>query len=134
VRAYYDRLETSFISYQQVPAQTDVLKVKGTDIPIAKIELIAVMKAAAVHDRGKKRDFIDIHAICSQPDWSASRFITHASRNIPLHPKQIALALTYFADAERDPTPEGCKVSWEKVKTDVSKWVLEWERNLQRGR
>jgi hypothetical protein len=79
VRAYYGTLETSFITYGQVPASPEIMKIAGTEIPVADISIIAAMKAVAFHDRGAKRDFVDIHAICAQPDWSVERFIKHAA-------------------------------------------------------
>jgi hypothetical protein len=92
------------------------------------------MKAAVVHDRGAKRDHIDVHAICRAPDWSMSRFIENACKRLPLQPRQLVLALTFFEDAEKDPMPEGCAVPWAKVKADLQKAVLKWERGLVRGR
>jgi hypothetical protein len=121
-------LETSFISYEQVPARPEIMKVAGTEIPVADIEIIAAMKAAAVHDRGAKRDFIDIDAICAQPGWSVGRFIEDAARLLPFEPEQVGRALTYFVDAERDPMPAGCAVSWEKVKKDLTLGVRQWEQ------
>ena len=134
VRVYYGMLETSFISYEQVPAKPEIMKVAGTEIPVADIEIIAAMKAAAVHDRGAKRDFIDIHTICKQPGWSVGRFIEHAARLLPFQPEQVGRALTYFVDAERDPMPAGCAVSWEKAKADLTLGVRQWEQSHRRER
>ena len=127
LRAYYGTLETSFITYAQVPASPELMKVAGTDIPVADIGIIAAMKAAAAHDRGAKRDFIDIHAICALPGWSIARFIRHAAQMLPLEPEQVARALGYTVDAEKDPMPAGCAVSWEKVKTDLARGVQQWK-------
>ena len=122
----------AFIGYQQVPAQPDAVKVGGALIQLADIRILAAMKAAALHDRGAKRDFIDIHAISSQPGWSVGKFIEHAAEMLPLLPEQVARALTYFVDAEKEPMPKGCKVTWGKVRTDLEKGVTEWHRG--RGR
>jgi len=135
LRAYYGTLETSFITYEQVPAHPEIMKVAGTEIPVADIGIIAAMKAAAVHDRGAKRDFIDIHAICALPGWSVARFIGHAAQMLPLEPDQIARALDYTIDAERDPMPVGCAVSWKRVKVDLASGVQQWEHDrAKRGR
>lgn len=128
VRAYYDTLETSFITYAQVPAHPELLTIERTQIPIADLDILAAMKAAVLHDRGARRDFIDVHAILGLPGWSVARFIEHAVRHLPLEPEQVARSLTYFADAERDPMPRGCTISWRKVKADLTKGVREWER------
>jgi hypothetical protein len=134
VRAYYGTLETSFITYGQVPASPEIMRVAGTEIPVADIAIIAAMKAAALHDRGAKRDFIDIHAICSQPGWSVERFIKHAAQLLPLQPEQVARALTYFIDAEKDPMPAGYVVAWAKVKTDLARGVQQWEQGSRKSR
>jgi hypothetical protein len=127
LRAYYGTLETSFIRYEQVPAQPEASTVARAKIPIADLDVLAVMKAAVLHDRGARRDFIDVHAISTIPGWSVGRFIDHGARHLPLGPEQIALALTYFADAEKDPMPRGCKVSWAKVKATLTKGIREWQ-------
>jgi hypothetical protein len=133
VRAYYEKVETSFIMYAQVPARPEVMKVAGTTIAIADVGLLAAMKAAALHDRGARRDFIDIHAIAALPGWSVAHFIEHAAKQLPLAPEQVARALTYFVDAEKEPMPRGCKVSWAQVKKDITDGVRLWERKRTRG-
>jgi hypothetical protein len=130
IRVYYGELETSFIRYTQVSAAPESLNLSGVEIPIADMNLIAAMKAAAVHDRGKRRDFIDIHAIASQPGWSVARFIEHASTKLPLLPEQVARSLTYFVEADADDEqPMGYASSWEAVKKDLARGVQEWERD-----
>jgi hypothetical protein len=133
LRAYYGMLETSFLRYTQVPARAEPLKVAGVQIQIADIQTFAVMKAAAVHDRGTKRDFVDIHAITKLPGWSIPRFIELATNQLPLQGFQMKLALTYFADAEKDDMPPGCTIAWKTVKADLQQGVREWERSRSRG-
>lgn len=140
VRAYYDKLETSddkletsFITYAQVAAHPEAAAVGGAEIPVADISILAAMKVAALHDRGARRDFIDVHGISSLPGWHIPRFIERVRRQLPLQGKQIALSLTYFVDAEKEPMPRGCKVSWEQVKNDLVAGVREWERQRNRS-
>lgn len=132
-RAYYGELETSFIRYNQVTAKPEILTVGTMKIPVADVATLAVMKAAAVHDRGTKRDFIDIHALCGMPGWSVERFIDLATSRLPLQAVQMKLALTYFADAEGEPMPDGCGVKWPNVKAELQRGVALWERNRSRG-
>ena len=54
LRAYYGTLETSFIRYTQVVARPEVVTAGQLHIPIADLETIALMKAAALHDRGTR--------------------------------------------------------------------------------
>lgn len=132
LRAYYGKLETSFIRYTQVAAHPEVVTIAGLNIPIADVETLAVMKAAAVHDRGTKRDFVDIHAICRMPGWSVGRFMTLSTTRLPLQPVQMKLAMTYFADAERDAMPRGCTATWATIKSELQRGVQEWERDRTR--
>ncbi len=94
LRAFYGDLETSFILYQQVKGTPERFRIADANVPIAGLELMAAMKAAAVHDRGFKRDFVDIHAICKQPGWSVSRFVDVVTKNLPLSSEQVLLSLT----------------------------------------
>lgn len=133
LRAYYGKLETSFLRYTQVVAHPEILTVARTKIPVADVETLALMKAAAVHDRGTKRDFIDIHAISKMPGWSLARFIDLATTRLPLQPVQMKLALTYFEDAERDEMPRGYETAWTQVKKDIQRGIQQWERSRSRG-
>jgi hypothetical protein len=133
LRAYYGKLETSFLRYTQVVARPELVTIAGVSIAVADVETLAVMKAAAVHDRGTKRDFIDIHAICRMPGWSVERFINLATTRLPLQPVQMKLALTYFVDAERDAMPRGCTTPWATITTELQSGVQEWERRRRRG-
>ncbi len=133
LRAHYGELETSFIRYTQVIARPDLLTIGNLKIPVADVETLALMKAAAVHDRGAKRDFIDIHAICSAPGWSVGRFIDLATSQLPLTGRQVKLALTYFADADHPQLPIQYGSPWNKVKTDLEQGVQQWERSRSRG-
>jgi len=133
LRAYYGSLETSFIRYTQVTARPEVLTAGRLKIPVADLETLALMKAAALHDRGTQRDFVDIHAICAAPGWSVARFIDLATTRLPFAPVQIKLALTYFEDADRLALPIDYSVPWKRVKADLQQGVEQWERSRDRG-
>ena len=67
LRAYYGALETSFIRYSQVPKPAiEELAIDGVKVPIATIELIAVMKAGAV-----------INAARRETSWTCTRFASN---------------------------------------------------------
>lgn len=139
LRAYYaqrsspEQLETSFLRYTQVAAKPELVAVGALRVPVADMNTLVAMKAAAVHDRGLRRDFIDIHAISRRPGWSMGKFIDTALSKLPLQPAQMKLALTYFDDAEKDVVRFEYMVPWEKVKADIRRGVLEWERRRARG-
>ena len=60
-------------------------------------------------------------------------FAAVPKRQLPLAPEQVARALTYFVDAEKEPMPRGCRVPSEKVKKDIANGVREWDRERTRG-
>lgn len=133
LRVYYGQLETSFIQYAQVIARPQLLTVGSLEVPVADMDTLALMKAAAVHDRGARRDFADIHAICALPGWSVARFIDLATSRLPLAPVQMKLALTYFSDADKRAASLSYKVPWERVKSELQRGVQDWERSRSRG-
>jgi hypothetical protein len=129
VRAFYGSLETSFIVYEQVPSKVEILTAEDLQVPVADVELLAAMKAAAAHDRGARRDLVDVHAISRLPGWSVGRFVEHGAKLLPLDEVQIARAISYFVDADRQPMPRGCTVTWDKVKAELLLGVREWVRS-----
>lgn len=133
LRAYYGSLETSFLRYTQVTAHPEIVESRGLRVPVADLETLALMKAAAVHDRGTRRDFIDVHAICSNAGWSVGRFVDLATTRLPFAPTQMRLALTYFADADRQGVAIEYRVPWKRVKADLERGMRDWERGRSRG-
>jgi hypothetical protein len=120
LRAFYGNVETSFITYAQVAqAKKEDLMVGGVAVPVATLELLAIMKAGALINRGTKRDFVDVCAISRQPGWSIRRFIETSANSLAIGPELVVRALSYFADAERDPLPDKCLWSWDEVKQSI---------------
>lgn len=80
---------------------------------------IAAMKIAAISQRGRKRDFIDLYWHCI----NRQSLIQTIQRAIKQYPGQennlthILKSLTYFDDAENDPMPKlFFKTSWKEIK------------------
>ncbi len=79
---------------------------------------IAGMKIAAISQRGKKRDFIDLYWICKniQP-LKESIHRAEQSYRVRQNPNHILKSLVYFVDAEDDPMPKlFFNVSWNDIK------------------
>jgi hypothetical protein len=131
LRAYYGTFETSFIFYNQVEAASEQIAVTPRlSVPVAPLDLLAVMKAAAAHDRGAKRDIIDIYAICQQPGWSVRRFVKLAAEKLPLSERQVALSISYFDDADKQPMPAKCSLKWADVKKQLLRDVRALDRDV----
>lgn len=92
-----------------------------TDIGVADVKDIAAMKIAAIADRGKKRDFIDLYFLLAKKHILTleetlalyeRKFQNLAQNKIP-----ILKSLVYFEDAEKDEVPSMIQtVSWKEVK------------------
>ena len=89
-------------------------------IRLASLEDIAAMKVAAIGQRGSKKDFFDIAELLD--GFKLEQVLDFFRRKFPaaadLHYLQ---ALTYFADAERDPDPMRTDrtPSWTAVKAKI---------------
>lgn len=88
-------------------------------IRIASILDLALMKLAAIGQRGRKRDFIDLYFIC-RSGYSLRTLLVRMPEKFPKveYPSYHLLrALVYFQDAEGDKMPQmlvPCR--WDQVK------------------
>lgn len=98
VRAYYDKVETSFIMYAQIPARPEAMKVGGTTIAIADVGLQAAMKAAAI------------------PGWSLAHFIDHAARQLPLAPNRSPAPSPISSTPRRSPCNAAAKCPGRRLR------------------
>lgn len=87
-------------------------------IAVASVDDIAAMKITAIVSRGRKRDFVDLFAVCRRA--GLGRVLSLAKAKYPDHKDLLvnaSYALTYFDDAEKDPMPRLIKsCDWDAVK------------------
>ena len=117
---------TSFFSYHY-PLVDPLVVWSEFSCPIASIPDIASMKLAALAQRGARKDFVDIYAICKTHEQLASlldRFqVKYGTRDIA----HVLVALNYFEDAEREPMPAMIwKDDWGMMKSAIRAWVKEY--------
>lgn len=94
------------------------------NLRIASIRDIAAMKLAAITNRGRKRDFIDMFFIFKK--FPLKETLDFYGQKFPDGNQWLVLkSLTYFADAEEDIMPVLLKkkIEWNKVKDYISKEV-----------
>ena len=74
---------------------------------VADIRDIALMKLLAVTNRGSRKDFVDLFAILNGGPTLSDYLQLLPRKYGPgrLNPYQVAMSLTYFADAEGEPMP-----------------------------
>ena len=89
-------------------------------MPLASLEDLAAMKLLAIAQRGRKRDFIDLHTLLKKK-FQLKQMIDFFTQKYPTADvRSLLRSLTYFTDADRDVSPKTIlKVSWPQVKRDI---------------
>lgn len=92
--------------------------------PMASLEDLAAMKLLAVDQRGTRKDFLDIHALCTH-GWKLEDMLRLFRQKFAVDDvARVLYSLCYFTDADQDPMPVMHQtVSWEQVKSDIRQWV-----------
>jgi hypothetical protein len=92
--------------------------------PIASLDDIAVMKLAAVAQRGARKDFVDIYTLCREHRPLAQLLQLYKQRYGVADLGHVLAGLTYFVDAEAEPPLRSSRpISWRTVKADMVQWV-----------
>lgn len=81
--------------------------------PVAGLRDLALMKISAIADRGKRKDFLDLHAICTHGYALRELLLEDMGRKfagVNLSQAHHVKSLVYFADADRDEEP----CTWHK--------------------
>jgi len=97
-------------------------------VRIASLLDIALMKIIAISQRGRRRGFVDLYAICQAhyPLQDILRRLPEKYPSLSYPTYHLLRALSYFADAEKDPPLQmlaGC--SWREVKAFFTKQARE---------
>ena len=141
------------LSVRQATTDTIILTIKGTDlsffyypyklivslksfesINLASVEDITAMKLAAIVQRGKRRDFVDIFYLLKK--YYLKKIIKFALKKYPGYQEMLILkALTYFEDAQEEELERRIKIfdknfSWEKAKEEILKKTREYQLSL----
>lgn len=105
-------------------------------IRVAGVLDLALMKLAAIGQRGRKRDFIDLYGIC-RSEYSLDNLLACMPEKFPrvTYPSYHLLrALAYFQDAEADKMPQmlvPCR--WSQVKRFFREEVRRLMKELLEG-
>ena len=122
VNGSLDLVKISFYKYEYpLIEQTTIYK----NIEIASIIDIALMKLAAISNRGSKKDFIDLYFILdiySLMDL-LNKYIVKYGFNIS-NQYHLLKSLIYFTDAEKEPVPKMLhEISWPLIKEKIIEQV-----------
>ena len=120
----FNQVKVSFLEYDY-PLLDPRVPYEG--IAMAGLKDLACMKLDAIASRGKKRDFIDVYAIAQTGPFLGEMLEWFEKKygSIQYNSLHLLKSLTYFEDAEGDPSPVFLKpMSWEEVKQFFQKEVL----------
>lgn len=125
-------VRVSFLRYRY-PMLERMVEWKAHACQMASLNDIACMKLVAVAQRGAKKDFIDLYALLSSNNISLASLFDDVQRKYRLGDAGHMLhALTYFADADVEPTPKMLwRVTWHEVKTAIKNAVQAYAREAQ---
>lgn len=111
-------VKVSFLEYQY-PLMEDLTEFEG--VKMSGILDIACMKLSAVSSRGAKKDFVDLYYLLQK--YSLEEIFTAFRKKyqgVEYSKMHILKSLTYFADAEAEPTPDLIReTEWNKIKQDI---------------
>lgn len=101
-------------------------------IKMASLEDISAMKVAAIVQRGKQRDFIDLYYLINKV--GINKILESAYQKYPWYKEMdeiVFYSLTYFDDAEKDKGLRAIKVldpkfSWERAKETILKEIKKY--------
>lgn len=120
-----DGVQVSFIRFRY-PLLGDLVEWPEYRCRMASLEDLACMKLAAAAQRGEKKDFFDIVAICSGPvpfDRALDLYLRKFDIKSIGH---VLMSLCYFDDALTDESPELLsEMNWEEVQKTLRAWVKE---------
>ena len=118
-------VRVSFLEFRY-PLLSPLAHWEEIDIHLASLDDLACMKLSAVAQRGSKKDFFDIYALCMQHRPLTELLELYRNKFSVTDIGPVIYGLAYFDDAEseRDPLLLD-KVNWEKVKQAIVKWVRE---------
>lgn len=96
-------------------------------ISLATPKDIVAMKLAAITGRGTKKDFIDLYFLLQH--FSFAEMMSFYTQKYDDGSEFMVLkSLTYFADADSDPSPKMLKpMNWEQVKESILEVVDKYE-------
>jgi len=91
---------------------------------LAALEDLAALKLLAVAQRGTKKDFVDVHAICRHRLSLSVMLECYRQKYAVEDIARVVFSLCYFDDAEPAPMPKMLvDTTWEEVKQSLRQWV-----------
>ncbi len=125
-----NRVSISFMTFRHEPLGESELWAPFRT-PIASEADLITMKLNAIVNRGLKKDFIDLYALL-ESGWTLKESISLFQSRFGLSGAgHLFRALTYFDEANREPTPKAIwQIDWRVVKSTIRKEVEAYLRSI----
>lgn len=127
-------VQVSFFYYPNKVIRDFVVTEEMSNLKIASILDIAVMKIVAIGGRGAKKDFFDLYQILNRCDIEledlAKGLMEKCGANVNY--ANIIMGLSYFEDAEQEILPKTfVEYNWDKIKEFFIKFQSEFYKILE---
>jgi hypothetical protein len=116
-------VRVSFLEFRY-PLLSPLVHWEATGVDLASLDDLACMKLSAIAQRGSKKDFFDVYALCTQhrPLEQLLELYQRKFKVTDIGP--VLYGLVYFDDAEEEREPLLLSgVKWSAVKKAFRTWV-----------
>lgn len=118
-------VRVSFLEYRY-PMLEPLVYWEETGAFLASLDDLACMKLSAIAQRGSKKDFIDVYALCTEHRPLEQLLDLYQKKFSVTDIGPVIYGLVYFDDAEEERDPLLLhKIQWLQVKQAFRKWVKE---------
>lgn len=109
------------------PLLRDLVVWEETGTALASLDDLACMKLSAIAQRGSRRDFYDVYALCRSHRPLVELLNLYRQKYAIDDIGPLLYGLVYFADAEAEPDPVLVQaVRWTGLKRAMRAWVREF--------
>lgn len=118
-------VRVSFLEYRYSLLEPTVIW-NEYDCPLAALDDLACMKLLAVAQRGSKKDFVDIYAMCLKHKSLAEMLRLYQRKYSTEDIAHLLYGLAYFDDANKERMPTMLwAVDWRTIRNAIQGWVRE---------
>jgi len=123
LHARVDGVRVSLIEYLY-PLLKESEPLGATGARVAALEDLSAMKLAAVTQRGTRRDFVDVHALCARFRPLRDLLDLYRGKYGVTDATHVLYGLSYFDDAESEQMPDLlAPADWAVIKRDIRAWI-----------
>jgi hypothetical protein len=116
-------VKCSFMEYRY-PLLASVEKMAKCNCDIASLDDLACMKLSAVAQRGSKKDFVDVYALCAKHRPLLKLFELYQRKYETEDVAHVLFSLSYFGDAENGRMPVMLwDTDWKNIKESLRGWL-----------